>query len=227
MNKLALLLPLLLLSGPLAADEQARVRRAVAEGRLRPLTEIIAGVQARYPGRVVEVELERVRGGAYVYEIEILTPDRGKVEITVDGASGSIIEPDGHPIPDRRPLPELLREAQARFSGQVIDLELEQGIYQVELAQDGGRRMYLVIDPVSGEMVEDEVRASGMEVLRPMADVVEAVLRRYPGTVVDAELERTEPGRPYYELEIIDPQGRERSVHVDAVSGEVLRGDDD
>lgn len=226
MKKL-LLLSLLLSSGPLAAGEQAAVRRAVAEGRLRPLTEIIATVQARHPGRIVDVELERVRGGAYVYEIEILTPDRGTLEVKVDGATGGIIEPGGPAARGHRPLPELLREVQARYPGHVIDVELEHGSYQVELAREDGRRLHVVIDPATGATVEDAARDAGLGGMRPMADVIEAVLQRYRGTLVEGELERTDDGRHFYELEIVGDDGQEYAVRVDAVSGEVLREDAD
>ena len=57
--KALLLLLLLALSGAAMAGDQDAVRRAVAEGRLRPLTDIVATVQARYPGRIVDVDLEQ------------------------------------------------------------------------------------------------------------------------------------------------------------------------
>lgn len=226
MKKL-LLLSLLLSSGPLVAGDQATVRRAVAEGRLRPLTEIIATVQARHPGRIVDVELERARGGAYVYEIEILMPDRGTLEIKVDGASGDIIEPGGPSAHGYRPLPELLREVQARHPGHVIDVELEHGNYQIELAREDGRRLHVVMDPVTGAMVEDAASDADLGTMRPMADVIEAVLQRYRGTLMEGELERSDDGRHFYELEIMGDDGQEYTVHVDAFSGEVLREDAD
>lgn len=223
------LVPLLLLLafGPALAGEQTQVRRAVAEGRLRPLTDILAEVQARHPGRVVDVELERMRDGGYVYEVQILTPDRQKVEIRVDGASGRILSPGHASARPQLPLPELLRTAQLHYSGRVVDVELDQDRYRIELLQAGGRRINVLVDPVTGEMQEEGDRAIELAEVQPMADVIEAVLRDYPGILVDGELERTDDGRYRYELEISDANGRERSLLVDAVSGEVLREEAD
>lgn len=222
------LLPLLLVvvSGLSMAGDQDAVRRAVAEGRLRPLAEIIDTVQARYPGRIVDVELEQ-RRGTYVYEIEILMPDRSKVEVKVDGASGVILDSERPAAQRYQPVPALLREVQARFGGHPIDVELENGVYQVELALDGGRRLHLAIDPVTGEMVENSTQDTQLGAMQPMAEVIEALLGQYPGTLLEAELERTAAGRYYYEVEIEDAAGREHSLHVDAFSGEILREDED
>ena len=97
----------------------------------------------------------------------------------------------------------------------------------VELLQAGGRRINVLVDPVTGEMQEEDDRAIELAEVQPMADVIEAVLRDYPGILVDGELERTDDGRYRYELEISDANGRERSLLVDAVSGEVLREEAD
>ena len=217
-------LAILLLAGPLLAEDHTAVRRAVAEGQLRPLSEIIETVQARYPGRIVDVDLEKVRGG-YVYEIEILTTDRGRIEVHVDGSSGELIE-SGPPLKTHiRPLPELLRTLQARHGGHVVDVELEHGSYQVELVQEDGRRIHLLVDPASGETTLGDAQGMHLDQLRPMADVIEAVLERYPGTLLEAELERADDGHYYYELEIEESRGREWVLRVDAISGELLHED--
>lgn len=223
------LFPLLFLLGcaGATAGEQDAVRRAVAEGRLRPLAEILTQVQARHPGRVVDVELERMRGGRYVYEIEILTADRGKLEVRVDGASGELLERDGAAASAHRPLPGLLREAQSRFGGRVIDVELEHGLYQVELMRPDGRRAHLAMDPVTGAMDEDLGRDAALAELLPMGEVIEAALARHEGALVDGELERAEDGRYFYELEFADDQGREFTVKIDALTGEPRREDAD
>lgn len=216
---------LMLSTGLCLASDQDNVRRAVAEGRLQPLADIIAIVQARYPGRIVDVELERRHGGAYVYEIEILMPDHSKVEVKVDGASGELLK-SGRPAGQvYQPLSELLRRVQSRFGGHLIDVELERGSYQIELMQADGHRILVIVDPVSGDMLDNSTAEAELDALQPMADVIERILAQYPGTLTEAELERTADGRYYYELEIADGDGHERSVHVDAHSGEVLRED--
>ncbi len=220
--KALLLLLLLALSGAAMAGDQDAVRRAVAEGRLRPLTDIVATVQARYPGRIVDVDLEQ-RHGVHVYEIEVLMPDHSKIEVKVDGATGLILE-SGRPDTGRyQAVPTLLREIQSRFGGHPIDVELEHGVYQIELALEGGGRLHLAVDPVTGEVLQSSARDTQSKAVQPMADVIEMVLQRYPGTLLEAELERAADGRHYYEIEIEDESGHERSLHVDALSGEILR----
>lgn len=225
--KTLLLLLLMLFPALGLASDQDTVRRAVAEGRLQPLAEIITRVQDRYPGRIVDVELERRSGGLYIYEIELLMPDHSKIEVKVDGTTGEFLQSDGSERAAYRPLPELLRQVQARLGGHLIDVELEHGSYQIELMQTGGNRVLVIVDPVTGELADNSTVEAELDALQPMADVIERMLVRYPGTLTEAELERTAEGRYYYELEIEDASGRERSVHVDALSGQVLREDAD
>ncbi|WP_173404058.1 PepSY domain-containing protein [Paracoccus marcusii] len=42
-------------------------------GDMLPLEQILARIEARHPGRIVEVELED-EDGLWLYEIEVLTP---------------------------------------------------------------------------------------------------------------------------------------------------------
>ncbi|MBK1662424.1 PepSY domain-containing protein [Paracraurococcus ruber] len=94
-----LCLPLLLLPGAAArADdrrrsEQDRARRALAEGRIRPLSEILALVQPQLGGEVIGVELDE-EDGAFVYEIKVLTPRGKRREVEVDAATGRILKVD-------------------------------------------------------------------------------------------------------------------------------------
>lgn len=229
--KILVALSLALSFGLAAADEdQAQVRRAVAEGRLRPLSEIMAQVQAQYPGRVMDVELERDRNGRYVYEIEMLGPDRRRFEIKVDGATGQLIEPGaGAGTGTARsfhPLPDLLRQVLQAHPGYVIDVELEDGQYQVEVVANDGSHVQVVVDPRAGGILRSESRVD-LSRLRPMPEVLDAVLARYPGTVLDAELERGIDGSYYYEFEIEDGRGRQHALRVDAFSGEILHEEED
>ena len=222
-------IPLLLLlaCASALADEQASVRRAVEEGRLRPLTEIIALVQARHPGRVVDVDLERRSGGRYVYEIEVLDENRRKREIKVDGATGAILETDGVDGRTFHALPVLLRRVLEQYPGHVIDAELEHGLYQIEVARTDGTHVQVSVDPVDGRIGRDDDRDVQLARMLPMPQALEQVLERYRGTVLEGELERGPEGGYYYEFEIQDDDGDTTTLHVDAFTGAVLREEDD
>ncbi len=75
---------------PARADDDAdRARNAVEAGRYLPLEQILREALARYPGRVVEVELDDDE-----YEIEILLDDGDKVELEFDARSGELQDVD-------------------------------------------------------------------------------------------------------------------------------------
>ncbi len=67
-------------------DRQAEVRRAVQLGRLVPLTQVVDDALRRYPGTLVEVELEDDK-----YEIEILGEDGVVMELEYDARNGRFL----------------------------------------------------------------------------------------------------------------------------------------
>lgn len=66
-------------------------RRLVQEGRILPLAKILAHVDRKVPGEVLDVDLD-LEDGAYVYELEILRPNGKVQEVEVDAKSGKIID---------------------------------------------------------------------------------------------------------------------------------------
>lgn len=79
----------------IADDDDERdheiARKALSEGRIRPLTDIMDELKAQFPGQIIGVELEVKKTGAFVYEFKILTP-RGKLkEVNVDAATAKIL----------------------------------------------------------------------------------------------------------------------------------------
>ena len=89
---------------PLAAardhDDQERARAALAAGEIRPLAEILAEVERRYLGRVIEVELDREEG-RWVYEIKLLPPSGRVFELEVDAATAALLRSKGQ-VQERR-----------------------------------------------------------------------------------------------------------------------------
>ena len=93
MRKLILvLMAALLLSGAAAAADHNRARDAVRQKQIRPLGEVLAAGQGRYPWRVMDVQLE---SGRWVDLVTLLAPD-GRVQvIAVDARTARILSVQG------------------------------------------------------------------------------------------------------------------------------------
>ena len=68
-------------------------RRALEEGRARPLSEILPKVESALGGQAIEIELEHC-SGRIMYEVKVLRPDGQLIEAKVDALTGTIIEDD-------------------------------------------------------------------------------------------------------------------------------------
>ncbi len=68
-------------------DTQAEVRHAVQLGRLVPLAQVVDDALRRYPGTLVEVELEDNK-----YEIEILGEGGVVMELEYDARTGRFLD---------------------------------------------------------------------------------------------------------------------------------------
>lgn len=73
------------------ARDHEIARNAVARGELLPLSKILQIAQRAYPGKLLEVELDR-DDGRFEYELEILLADGRVIELTYDGATGQLLE---------------------------------------------------------------------------------------------------------------------------------------
>ena len=218
---------------PVHGDDHVSVRDAVEAGQIRPLATILAAVQARYPGRILDVELERARDGRRIYDIELVGPDGRKQDVHVDAATGEFVDSRAglSPGAGAMPLATILREVLARHPGRIIDVELERDrsdreVYEVELLREDGRSIELSIDAESGRILDDDVRKAAQGNVMPLPDVLDRLAASYPGTVVEVELERRVDGQPYYEIDVRGDDGRTLEVRVDAASGVVLGHDE-
>jgi uncharacterized membrane protein YkoI len=77
------------------ADDAARARAGVREGRYVPLSAILDWIEARYHGRAIEVELEEEEDEPPTYEVEWLTPQGRVVELEFDARTGALLEREG------------------------------------------------------------------------------------------------------------------------------------
>ncbi len=71
--------------------DQERARRALEQGEVRPLAEILRIVGDRIDGEIVETEFER-EDGVWVYEIKYISKSGRMREIYVNALSGRVIK---------------------------------------------------------------------------------------------------------------------------------------
>lgn len=139
---------------------------AVAAPASPGLVGAVKAAERHAKGQAIEADLDTLRSGRRVYEVDVLT--RGTLrEVTVDAASGKVLRTSRQRVEgwfwgtDRltsalrgaRPLADLLREAEARSGGKVVDVELDieggRARYEVELSTAAGiAGIYL--DPQTG-----------------------------------------------------------------------------
>lgn len=77
-------------AGRYAASDQNTARDAVRSGRVLPLGQVLRGVRATYPGRLLDANLIE-QGGRPVYRIKILSPDGNVTVVTSDARTGRIL----------------------------------------------------------------------------------------------------------------------------------------
>lgn len=226
-----LFLALALLPLVSGAEEQYVIRRAVEAGQLKPLSEILANVQATHPGKVLDVDLERDRSGRRVYEITIHKGNGQRAKILVDATTGNELRQASEPAV-RVPVARMLRNLLARHPGHVLEVELKSGvdnrlIYEIQLILLDGRLREFVVDAQSGELIGGEGhRREVLSRLRPLPDILDHLPARYRGVIQEVELEYDQENKYFYEIEVRLADGRIIELDVDAISGEILNGEE-
>ena len=79
-----------------------RARRALEAGEIMPLSRILDRVERDYPGRVLEVELDR-DDERWLYEIKLLQDGGRVLKLKIDARDASLLEPKGRHGDERRP----------------------------------------------------------------------------------------------------------------------------
>lgn len=74
--------------------EQNEAREGVRSGRIAPLSQVIAEIARRTPGRQLDARLEQM-GGMQVYRIMWSTNDGRRIDFIVDAQTGRIISQQG------------------------------------------------------------------------------------------------------------------------------------
>jgi uncharacterized membrane protein YkoI len=80
-----------------AQSEQDDIYRCVKAGRCKPLSDILAIVQARVPGRIVGsgIDENQARFGVFIYRMTVLQEGGRAVRVDVDARSGRIVSIQG------------------------------------------------------------------------------------------------------------------------------------
>jgi uncharacterized membrane protein YkoI len=85
-----------------AEEDHDKARRALQEGKIIPLTEVLDNVEQQFRGRIIEVELMEDPGQAnrFVYEIEMVSETGRLVEVFYDAQTGKPIAIGGQGLSD-------------------------------------------------------------------------------------------------------------------------------
>ena len=78
----------------IADSDQDRARRAVEQGLILPLRDILANAQQAHPGQVIKAELDD-EDGSLVYELKVLTGDGRVLELIYDARTGALLKSKG------------------------------------------------------------------------------------------------------------------------------------
>ena len=88
------LLVIIMILGPLhvtrADDDHIEARRLLDSGEILPLEVILNNVRQTFPGRILDVELEK-EDSHIVYEVEILGEDGVVSEIYINARTGKVL----------------------------------------------------------------------------------------------------------------------------------------
>lgn len=206
------------------------VRRDVHSGKLKPLAEILSGVQRRHAGRIIDIDLERGADGRRWYEIKILNGQR--LELYIDAVTGQEIPKPDAASPSLLPMAAVVRRVLAAHPSVVLKVELEDSLgaqpyYELQLLGKDGREALLRADAQTGRLIDEPpIQLELASRLQPIHRVVEALEKRYKARATEAELKTTRSRRSYYEVDLLLDSGRSLEVYVDALSGEVVSEDE-
>ena len=89
-----LLVVAMVLAGGAAAGNHDAARDAVRAGRSLPLGTIVGQVERRYPGRLLDADLQD-RGGRLVYRLRWMTPEGNVLNMIVDAQSANVLAVKG------------------------------------------------------------------------------------------------------------------------------------
>lgn len=90
-RSLVLILCILLATPAIAEGDHDRAKKALESGQVLPLQQILQKISKEYPAQVIEVDLERKKGG-WIYEIKQLGADGTLSKLEVDARTGIVLK---------------------------------------------------------------------------------------------------------------------------------------
>ena len=194
--------------------------------RLKPLADILADVQKRHAGRVVDIDLEQTPDGRRWYEIKMVNGQR--TTLFVDAVTGQEIPEPGKGSDGLVSLHKVLRGLATTHPGLVLEAELEGGHgepfrYDVKILGPQGEPYEVRVDALTGRaLAGTTVQPGAIRGLLKLDGILETLEARYKARVTEAELKFTRTQRAFYEVELVLPSGRSLEVRVDARTGQPL-----
>lgn len=213
------------------AAEQDAARRGVLTGQLKPLNSIIADIGRKYGGRVIEVETKRGRKGELRYEIKVIDARGEKHEVLVDAATGAVVAQEREwptqPVPPAQ-MARYIRQLEQKYGARVVNAEFERdsqgkAVYEVKLSERPAGEMKLLLDVRTGEVLHPPDASVPQAPPKSMATLLESLPPKFSGLVLEVELETDHRRRPYYSVELLQPNGFKLELEVDAATLEVTR----
>jgi len=118
-------------------------------------------------------------------------------------------------------------------SGNIVTLEklkvADKSIYEIEVKDANGFEWEFMCDVNSGKIIEMESEVSSVNSLAFKSkmrvteeDAATIALKVYPGIIEEVEYEIEENGDATYEFDIVNNQGVETKVEVDATTGKII-----
>ncbi|WP_374370723.1 PepSY domain-containing protein [Dongia sp.] len=74
-----------------ADDDHETARKALEQHEILPLGRVLALIEEKYPGDVIEIELER-QGALWIYDLELIDAEGRVRELDIDARTGEVLK---------------------------------------------------------------------------------------------------------------------------------------
>lgn len=215
----------------IAAPEQEAVRSGVAAGQYKQLSVILGEVTARYGGRVIDIASQHGPFDDLRYEIKILDPQGNKQRLLVDAASGRTIEHSREDRSQALPMQELalyLVQLKLPPTEYISEVKFDrdstgQGIYLIHVSASYKPMTRLIMNAANGKLLtQQSPNSTANDGIQRIERILPLLAPQFQGRVLEIELEHGKHQHPYYEIDLLQSNGRTQELKIDAVTLELL-----